>query len=64
MWYQGPAQVHDRFKRIAVEDRFSLMLCSVCVLGFSVLFGDVSVNNWFFNNVGEGFKVDGTVQVV
>ena len=62
--YQGPAQVRDRFERIAVEDRFGSMLRSACVSGFSVLFGDALVNKRFLNNVGDGFEVDGTVQVV
>ena len=52
------------FERIAIEDRFGSMLCSACVSGFSVLFGDASVNKRFLDNVGDGFEVDGTVQVV
>ena len=52
------------FEGIAVGDRFGLMLCSACVLGLSVLFSDALVNKQFLNNVGDGFEVDGTVQVV
>ena len=43
---------------------FSLMLCLIYVLGLSVLFGDISVNKWYFDSSGWEFKVDGTVQLV
>ena len=52
------------FERIAVRDRFGSMLRSVCVSGFSVLFGDASVDKWFHDDVVDGFEVDGTVQAV
>ena len=64
MWYQEPAWVCDPFERIVVDDRFGSMLHSICILGFLVLFSDVSVNKWFFSNIGGGLKVDSTVQVV
>ena len=47
------------FERIAVWGQFGSMLCSVCVLGFPVLFGDASVNKWFHDDVVDGFVVDG-----
>ena len=49
---------------IAVRGQFSSKLHSVCVSGFSVLFGDASVNKWFHDDVVDGFEIDGTVQVV
>ena len=64
MWYQEPAQVCDCFKRIMLDDQFGLMLHSICVLGFLVLLGNVSVDKWFFSNVSKGLKVEGTVQLV
>ena len=51
-------------ERTAVWSRFGSMLRSVCVSGFSVLFGGASVDNWFHDDVVDGFEVDGTVQVV
>ena len=51
-------------ERIAVQGRFGLMLCSVCISGFSVLFGNVLVDKWIHDDVVDGFEVDGTVQVV
>ena len=47
-----------------VDDQFGSMLHSICVLGFSVLFRNVSVDKQFFGNIGEELKVDGTVQLV
>ena len=49
---------------IVVWGQFNSKLCSVCVLGFSVLFGDALVDKWFHDDVVDGFEVDGTVQVV
>ena len=61
--YQEPAQVCGCFERIVVVYRLDLMLHSICVLGFPVLFGDVSDCEQLFNNIGEVFEVDGTMQV-
>ena len=61
--YQELAQVRGCFERIAVGDRLGSMLCLVCILGFPVLFSNVLVCEWLFNNVGEVFEVDGTMQV-
>ena len=52
------------FERIAVRGQFGSMLRSVCILGFSVLFSDASVNKWFHDDVVDRFEVDGTVQAV
>ena len=49
---------------IAVWAWFGSMLCSVCILGFLVLFSDASVDKWFHDDVVGGFEVNGTVQVV
>ena len=61
--YQEPAQVHGCFKRVAVIYRFSSMLHSIRILGFPVLFGDVSDCEQLFNGIGEVFEVDGTMRV-
>ena len=63
VWYQELAQVCGCFKRVAVMYRLSSILHLICVLGFPVLFGDVSDCGQLFNGVSEVFKVDGTVRV-
>ena len=63
VWYQELAQVRSCFKRVAVMYRLSSMLRSIHILGFPVLFGDVSDCEQLFNGVGEVFKVDGTMRV-
>ena len=59
--YQEPAQVHGCFERIAVMYQLGLMLRLICVLGFPVLFGDVSDCEQLFNSISDVFKVDGTM---
>ena len=61
--YQELAQVRGCFERVAVVYRFSSMLRSIRVLGFPVLFGNVSDCEQLFNGVSEVFEVDGTMQV-
>ena len=61
--YQELAQIHGCSERVAVVYRLSSILRLICVLGFPVLFGDVSDCGQLFNGVGEVFKVDGTVRV-
>ena len=63
VWYQELAQVRGCFERVAVVYWLSSMLRSICVLGFPVLFGDVSDCEQLFDGVGEVFEVDGTMQV-